>query len=76
MGAIPKARSEERRTKMSQAASNQKSDRELEVEILRELEWDPKVDASEVRAEVKMGVVTLTGEVDSYAEKVAALEAA
>jgi osmotically-inducible protein OsmY len=39
---------------------------------IRELEWDPRVDASEVAAIAKDGVVTLTGYIDTYAGKLAA----
>lgn len=40
--------------------------------VLRQLEWDPQVDASAVTVAVKDGAVTLTGYVDSYYGKLAA----
>lgn len=40
--------------------------------VLRELEWDPQVDASAVGVTVKDGAVTLTGFIDSYSAKLAA----
>ena len=50
-----------------------------DAEILRrvqdELEWNPRVEASEITTNVRSGVVTLSGFVDSYAHKVAAVEA-
>jgi osmotically-inducible protein OsmY len=52
-----------------------KSDKELQIDVLDELQWEPGVDASDIGATVKDGVVTLTGTVDSYAEKWAAEEA-
>jgi osmotically-inducible protein OsmY len=52
------------------------SDSELQQEVLRELQWEPSVEAAHVGVAVKGGVVTLTGYVSSYAEKFAAEEAA
>jgi VCBS repeat-containing protein len=49
-----------------------KTDRELQLDVLDELRWEPGVDATEIGATVKDGVVTLTGTVDSFAEKWAA----
>jgi osmotically-inducible protein OsmY len=45
------------------------TDAELQEDVLRELKWEPSVDAAN-------GVVTLTGHVSSYAEKWAAENAA
>ena len=44
--------------------------------VLRQLEWDPQVDASAVGVAAKDGAVTLTGYIDSYAGKLAAERAA
>ena len=52
------------------------TDSELQEDVLRELAWDPTVDAAHVGVVVKNGVVTLSGHVSSYAEKWAAEEAA
>jgi len=47
-------------------------DRELQRSVIDELGWDPGVKAAEIGVSVKDGVVTLTGNVDSYPEKWAA----
>jgi osmotically-inducible protein OsmY len=52
------------------------TDTDLQHDILAELEWDPSINAAEVGVSVHQGVVTLTGYVDSYSEKVAAVKAA
>ncbi len=44
--------------------------------VMRQLEWDPEVDASEVGVAAKAGVVTLSGAIDTYAGKLAAERAA
>lgn len=53
-----------------------KNDAQIQREVLAELLWDSRVAAPDVGVEVDKGVVTLTGTVDSYAEKLAAREAA
>lgn len=53
-----------------------RSDADLQRSVQRELRWDARVDASHIGVQVMLGVVTLTGAVDSYAEKLAAQEAA
>src|SRR5208337_2108797 len=52
-----------------------KSDRELQLDVLEELRWEPGVNATDIGATVKDGVVTLQGTVDSFAEKWAAEKA-
>lgn len=52
-----------------------KSDHEIQQDVLRELEWQPGVRETDVGVTVKSGTVTLTGTVDSWAEKHAAGEA-
>lgn len=54
------------------------ADTDLDVQTLvrEELEWTPDVDAAEIGVSVKNGAVTLSGEVDSYAERLAAKRAA
>lgn len=47
-------------------------DRKLKERVERELEWDPAIDASRVGVTVKDGVVTLTGHVPNYVQRVAA----
>lgn len=46
-----------------------KSDNELRHDVERELEWEPSVDERRIGVSVIEGIVTLTGEVGSYAEK-------
>jgi len=44
--------------------------------VMRQLEWDPEVNASEIGVAAKGGTVTLTGFIESYAGKLAAERAA
>jgi osmotically-inducible protein OsmY len=44
--------------------------------VLRQLEWDPEVDATAIGIAARNGTVTLTGFIDSYAGKLAAERAA
>jgi osmotically-inducible protein OsmY len=53
-----------------------KDDLWLKKDLLAELEWEPSVNAADIGVIVKDGVVTLTGYVDSHAEKWAAEKAA
>lgn len=53
-----------------------KKDRQLQEDILNELDWEPSVDASRIGVEVSEGVATLSGHVDSYTQKWAAERAA
>ncbi len=53
-----------------------KSDSDIKQYVLRELNWDTRVDETEVGVEVDRGTVTLTGTVTSWAKKMAAQEAA
>lgn len=48
-----------------------KSDSQLKKDVEAELEWDPSVNAAHVGVAVKDGVVSLTGHLDTYAEKFA-----
>ncbi|AOI99751.1 BON domain-containing protein [Burkholderia sp. LA-2-3-30-S1-D2] len=52
-----------------------KSDSELKKDVEQELEWDPSIDAVRIGVEVHERVVTLTGHVASYLEKVAVRKA-
>jgi len=52
------------------------SDKELREAVLRHLEWDPEIGSQDISVKGDEGVVTLTGFVHSYAEKVAAEKAA
>ncbi|WER44702.1 BON domain-containing protein [Cupriavidus sp. WKF15] len=53
-----------------------KTDLQLKKEVAEELDWDPAIDAAAVGVEVHEGVVTLSGHLPSYAEKLAAERAA
>lgn len=46
-----------------------KTDSQLQRDVSEELLWEPSVHAARIGVEVKDGVVTLAGQVDSYAEK-------
>ena len=48
------------------------SDMSLRQNVLDELEFDPAVDATKIGVAIDKGVVTLSGHVGSYAEKIAA----
>jgi osmotically-inducible protein OsmY len=48
-----------------------KTDIQLKDDVTKELEWDPSINASQVGVAVKKGVVTLTGHLDTFAEKYA-----
>ncbi|MGZ4335007.1 MAG: BON domain-containing protein [Gaiellaceae bacterium] len=51
-------------------------DKRVKAEVMRELKWEPRVDAARIGVFVENGAVTLKGRVSSYAEKLAAVEAA
>ena len=53
-----------------------KTDEELQRDVRIELLWEPSVTATQVGVSVKDGVMTLTGHVPSYLEKLAAERAA
>jgi osmotically-inducible protein OsmY len=57
-------------------ATEQRTDSEIQAEVLAELKWEPRVQANEIGVAVKDGVVALTGWVDSYTKRWAAEEAA
>jgi osmotically-inducible protein OsmY len=46
-----------------------KSDVEVQRDVMAELKWEPSVNAAQIGVEVKDGIVTLAGHVDSFAEK-------
>lgn len=53
-----------------------KTDADLKRDVMAELAWDPAVKSTTIGVAVKDGVVTLTGHLDTFAEKHAALRAA
>ena len=48
------------------------NDIQIQNDIIEQLSWDPFLQLSEIGVIVKNGIVTLSGQVDSYARKVAA----
>ena len=54
---------------------NTSDDRQLRQRVMAALEWEPMVDAANIGVAAKDGIVTLTGHVASYAQKLAAEEA-
>jgi osmotically-inducible protein OsmY len=48
----------------------------IKKEVEAELQWEPSLNAASIGVAVKDGIVTLTGRVSSYAEKMAAARAA
>ena len=52
-----------------------KTDSDLKKDVLAELLWDPLVPETKIGVAVNEGVVTLSGHLDTYAEKVAAKRA-
>lgn len=46
-----------------------KSDSQLKADVTDELAWDPAINATGIGVMVKDGIVTLTGHLDSFAEK-------
>jgi osmotically-inducible protein OsmY len=53
-----------------------KTDEELQRDVMSELKWEPTIHAAEIGVAVKGGVVTLSGNVDSFGKKWAADRAA
>jgi osmotically-inducible protein OsmY len=53
-----------------------KTDKQLQQDVIAELGWEPSVNAAHIGVEVSNGVVTLTGHVTTYAEKIHAEHAA
>jgi osmotically-inducible protein OsmY len=53
-----------------------KSDVQIQTDVMDQLKWEPFLKASEIGVAVKNGVVTLSGQVDSYSKKLAAENAA
>jgi osmotically-inducible protein OsmY len=53
-----------------------KTDDQLKQDVIAELKWEPSVHAARIGVEVKGGIVTLSGHVCSYTEKLNAERAA
>ncbi|MBX6331257.1 MAG: BON domain-containing protein [Gemmatimonadaceae bacterium] len=56
----------------TEAPLPQKTDLQLQQDVLDELRWEPRVREDNIAIAVRNGVVTLSGRVESYAQKVAA----
>ncbi len=52
-----------------------KTDLELKQDVQDELKWEPSINATDIGIIVKDGIVTLTGTLNTYAEKIAAEKA-
>jgi osmotically-inducible protein OsmY len=55
---------------------NEKSDSQIQSDVMNELRWEPSVSHEEIGVAVHAGVVTLSGFVPNFAEKLAAEKAA
>ena len=53
-----------------------KTDSQIQKDVMAQLKWEPFLNASEIGVAVKNGIVTLSGQVDSYLKKIAAEDAA
>jgi osmotically-inducible protein OsmY len=49
-----------------------KTDLQLQQDVVEELRWDPRVSEKDIAIAIRDGVVTLGGNVDSYAQRIAA----
>ena len=52
-----------------------KPDRQLQQDVMEELRYEPSLDEKEIGINVTGGLVTLTGRVKTYAERLAAMRA-
>ena len=53
-----------------------KNNQELQTDVQNAIKWEPLLNAAEIGVTAKDGVISLTGEVDSYAKKLEAENAA
>ena len=49
-----------------------KSDNEIQKDVIEQLKWEPFLNASQIGVSVKNGIVTLSGQVDTYSKKILA----
>ena len=49
-----------------------KTNKQLQHDVIDELEWEPSIDASKIGVTARDGVITLTGDVSRYSEKMEA----
>jgi osmotically-inducible protein OsmY len=52
--------------------SSMKSDQDLKNDVAAELRWDPVLNAANIGVAAREGIVTLSGQVDNFAQKLAA----
>jgi len=52
-----------------------KTDAQLQRDVMDELRWDPAVGQAEIGVAVKDGVITLSGQVETFAKRFAAMKA-
>ena len=53
-----------------------KTDALMQADVISELKWEPSIDATKIGVSVTDGIVTLSGYVDSFVEKMAVERAA
>lgn len=53
-----------------------KSDIEIQKDVIEQLKWEPFLNAAQIGVSVKNGIVTLSGQVDTYSKKMLAEKAA
>ena len=53
-----------------------KNDAQIQKDVMAQLNWEPIFNAEQIGVSVKDGIVTLTGIVDSYTQKITAERAA
>lgn len=53
-----------------------KSDIQIQKDVMDQLKWEPFLHSSQIGVAVKNGIVTLSGQVDSYSKKISAENAA
>ena len=53
-----------------------RTDAQVQLDLMSELKWDPSIQADQIGVSVQDGVVTLSGQVDSHAQKWSAERAA
>lgn len=53
-----------------------KTDSQIQKDVMEELKWEPFINSAEIGVAVKNGIVTLSGQVDSYSKKLYAEKAA
>ncbi len=49
-----------------------KTDMEIQKDVIEQLKWEPFLNSSQIGVAVKNGVVTLSGQVDTYSKKILA----